>query len=140
MGKIAFWILVAVAVMLVLRLIGTNEAASWTTSPRRSRARRFAAFAARQGDRDDRRDSGELMMSCAVCGIHVPASDAVFARGKVYCSADHRDAADRDGGLRDEPPTVARTPGPTDRRAPAAILRSRRRRSGSRCATCAMRG
>ena len=39
------------------------------------------------------------MMSCAVCGVHLPASDAVFARGKVFCGADHRDVdeARRDG-------------------------------------------
>ena len=42
----------------------------------------------------------ELMMSCAVCGVHLPASDAVFARGRVYCGPEHRDA-DLDGLTRD---------------------------------------
>jgi hypothetical protein len=36
------------------------------------------------------------MMSCTVCGTHVPASDALFARGKVFCSAEHRDIVARD--------------------------------------------
>jgi len=96
MGKIAFWILVAVAVMLVLRLIGTkkrplDDKSAPEAGPGSSRRSQ------EKGDHDDRRDSGELMMSCAVCGIHVPTSDAVFARGKVFCSADHRDANERDG-------------------------------------------
>jgi|SoiMethySBSTD1v2_1073268.scaffolds.fasta_scaffold4505769_2 uncharacterized protein len=94
MGKIAIWILVVVAVMLVLRSIGTKKRrvddASSEAGPGGSRR------AQERGDRgEERRDSGELMMSCAVCGIHVPASDAVFARGKVFCSTDHRDTDER---------------------------------------------
>ena len=95
MGKIAIWILIALAVMLVLRLIGTNKRRvnDAATPPGQGGGQR-----ARQADgRDEeRRDGGELMMSCTVCGIHIPASDAVFARGKVFCSADHRDLAGRD--------------------------------------------
>jgi len=95
MGKIAIWILVVVAVMLVLRLIGTKKRrvddSSSEAGPRDARR------AQEKGERGEaRRDSGELMMSCAVCGIHVPASDAVFAHGKVFCSPDHRDTAERD--------------------------------------------
>jgi uncharacterized protein len=96
MGKIAFWILVAVAVMLVLRLIGTKKQ-SLDDKSAQGAGHGGSPRSQQKGDHDDRRDSGELMMSCAVCGIHVPASDAVFARGKVFCSADHRDANDPDG-------------------------------------------
>jgi uncharacterized protein len=95
MGKIAIWILIALAVMLVLRLIGTSkrrvdDAASKPGPDGQGRARQA------DGRGEERRDGGELMMSCAVCGIHIPASDAVFARGKVFCGADHRDLAERD--------------------------------------------
>jgi hypothetical protein len=38
-----------------------------------------------------RNSGGELMMTCAVCDVHLPSSDAVFARGKVFCSPEHRD-------------------------------------------------
>jgi uncharacterized protein len=101
MGKIAVLVLVVVAVMLVLRLIGSakrrvddsSEGASGESRPGSGQGDR-----GEHNERDERRDSGELMMSCSVCGVHVPASDAVFARGKVFCSADHRDAAERHGG------------------------------------------
>jgi hypothetical protein len=33
------------------------------------------------------------MMQCAVCGLHLPGSEARFAGGKVYCSDAHRDRA-----------------------------------------------
>lgn len=97
MGKIAIWILVAIAVMLLLRLIGANK--------RRGEGKPGddgpgSGPAPGQRKDEDRRDgAGELMMSCAVCGIHIPASDAVFARGKVFCGPEHRDrdVADRDG-------------------------------------------
>ena len=101
MGKIAALILVVVAVMLVLRLIGnakrrveedSSTGASGDSRPGHVKGERD------RGERDERRDGGELMMSCSVCGVHVPASDAVFARGKVFCSADHRDAAERHDG------------------------------------------
>jgi uncharacterized protein len=89
MGKIAIWILVAVAVMLLLRMIGTakRRAESDSSKPARS---------SRGGDKSDDppATTGELMMSCAVCGMHMPSSDAVFARGKVFCSPAHRDQED----------------------------------------------
>ncbi|MCL1887201.1 MAG: hypothetical protein FWG01_04650 [Betaproteobacteria bacterium] len=31
----------------------------------------------------------EQMVSCSKCGIYVPASEAVFRTGKVYCSEEH---------------------------------------------------
>lgn len=102
MGKIVALVLVVVAVMLVLRLIGSakrrvddgsSAGAPGSSGPGHGRGERD------RGDRDEPpRDGGELMMSCAVCGVHVPASDAIFARGKVFCSTDHRDAAERHDG------------------------------------------
>jgi hypothetical protein len=44
------------------------------------------------------------MMQCAVCGIHLPGSEARFAGGRVYCSDAHRDqgaAAVREAAGRD---------------------------------------
>jgi uncharacterized protein len=36
-------------------------------------------------------DSGEKMIQCAHCGVHVPASESVSnAAGVVFCSEDHR--------------------------------------------------
>jgi uncharacterized protein len=37
-------------------------------------------------------DGAEKMVECARCGVHLPRSDALAARGLHYCSAAHRDA------------------------------------------------
>lgn len=34
----------------------------------------------------------ERVVKCAYCGLHVPESEAVRARGHYYCSTAHRDA------------------------------------------------
>lgn len=34
----------------------------------------------------------EGMVACAHCGVHLPASEALLANGRSYCSAAHRDA------------------------------------------------
>lgn len=31
----------------------------------------------------------EQMVSCVTCGVYVPASEAFFHRGKVYCCEEH---------------------------------------------------
>ncbi|MCM1511618.1 MAG: hypothetical protein NC112_00640 [Oxalobacter formigenes] len=31
----------------------------------------------------------EQMVACASCGVYVPASEAFFYRGKVYCCEEH---------------------------------------------------
>jgi uncharacterized protein len=97
MGKIAIWILVIIAIMLVLRLIASKKG-----SVDGSGDDRKGGSTGRPGSRSDaepRGNAGELMMSCAVCGVHLPASEAVFGHGKVFCGAEHRDAdeARRDG-------------------------------------------
>jgi len=37
----------------------------------------------------------EDMVACAHCGVHLPASLALLAQGRNYCSALHRDAGPR---------------------------------------------
>ncbi len=34
----------------------------------------------------------EGMVACANCGVHLPASLALLARGQAYCSEAHRDS------------------------------------------------
>ncbi|MDR0934114.1 MAG: hypothetical protein LBM56_03380 [Burkholderiaceae bacterium] len=36
-----------------------------------------------------RNSNVEQMVSCATCGIYVPASEAIFRTGKVYCCEEH---------------------------------------------------
>ena len=94
MGKIALWIVVIIVVMLAVRAMKPRRGDDAAAGGKRPGA-------GRDGDRADQGEAarGELMMSCAVCGVHLPASDAVFARGRVYCGPEHRDL-DLDG-LRD---------------------------------------
>ncbi len=97
MGKIALWIVVIIVVMLLVRALKPRRGEGGGAGDKRA-----AAGAGRGGDRPADGDGarGELMMSCAVCGVHLPASDAVFARGRVYCGPEHRDL-DLDGQPRD---------------------------------------
>lgn len=37
----------------------------------------------------------ESMVSCAHCGVHLPASEALLEAGRSYCCAAHRQAATR---------------------------------------------
>jgi len=59
---------------------------------------------ARRRGRDARRDNTgapganaplEDMVACAHCGVHLPASLALQAQGRSYCSAAHRDVGPR---------------------------------------------
>jgi len=33
---------------------------------------------------------GERMVDCSQCGVHLPVSEAVEARGRYFCSDEHR--------------------------------------------------
>jgi uncharacterized protein len=35
------------------------------------------------------------MVRCAHCDVHLPESDALLSQGRHYCSAAHREAAER---------------------------------------------
>ena len=97
MGKIAIWILIAVAVMLLLRLIAT---AKRRVADDNAPTVKGGSNVSDSAEDERQRTPGALMMSCAVCAVHIPASDAVFARGKVFCGQEHRDAdeASREAG------------------------------------------
>ncbi len=41
---------------------------------------------------------GEDMVRCRICGVHLPKSEAVTSRGEFYCSKEHLQLADREGG------------------------------------------
>ncbi len=33
---------------------------------------------------------GERMVDCSQCGVHLPVSEAILARGRYFCSDEHR--------------------------------------------------
>lgn len=76
MGKLLMWVVLA-----LVALVGWKV---WTASQRRiAQSRRTPPAGAP--------DAVESMVRCAHCGVHLPASDAVAADGRVYCSPAHRD-------------------------------------------------
>ena len=100
--KYLIWIGLFVVILLLMRLLspvkrrgGDEKRDSDGGAGGPGRGGRAATDAAdRARDADDRRGGRELMLRCNVCGVHIPSSDAVFARGRVYCGAEHRDVDD----------------------------------------------
>jgi uncharacterized protein len=90
MGKVFVWLAIGVVAWLAWRLVvASRRRAAGTSDP----AADSGAGAAAPGpdEAPDRPATPELMMQCAVCGIHLPGSEARFAGGRVYCSDTHRD-------------------------------------------------
>lgn len=86
MGKVLVWVGVALAAWVFWRFVLVGR--------RRMREAGRDASAGGQGDAPEgtgRIAAPETMMQCAVCGVHLPASEARFAGGRVYCSDAHRD-------------------------------------------------
>lgn len=47
----------------------------------------------KRGDRSDRPSksgTGEDMVRCDLCGIHLPRSESLTTRGNFYCSVEHQ--------------------------------------------------
>jgi uncharacterized protein len=36
------------------------------------------------------RGDGERMVDCSQCGVHLPVSEAIEAKGRYFCSDEHR--------------------------------------------------
>lgn len=91
--KFLIWIGLALVIFFLLRVLSpAKRQRKRETDERGKSASRGAADRSRSAD--DRRENRELMMRCSVCGVHIPSSDAVFARGRVFCGPEHRDAGD----------------------------------------------
>jgi uncharacterized protein len=78
--------------LLVLAVVGVGL---WALSGRhrlsdQTRAARKAARTAKA-----EADTPKSMVSCAHCGLHLPASDAVFEGSRVFCSEAHRQLGPR---------------------------------------------
>jgi hypothetical protein len=85
MSRILFLVFLAVAVWLVVRLLGG------------SREPRPGAQSSAEPDAATR--EVETIRQCAWCGVHVPAGAALpLPDGRIYCGEEHRDAARRVAG------------------------------------------
>ena len=93
MGKWLVWIGVLALGWLVWRM--------WTISQRRIERTRsraptdISSPASPSGAAREDALRPERMVQCAVCGVHLPGSEARFAGGRVYCSDAHRDQGPR---------------------------------------------
>jgi uncharacterized protein len=91
MGKLLGWVLVGVLVWFVWRFMVISKRRA-----ERSKAAEPSVTdptASRQGEHRDTPVTGktpEMMMQCVVCGVHLPATEALFAGGNVYCCEAHR--------------------------------------------------
>jgi uncharacterized protein len=98
MGKVMTWVVIGLIAWGAWRLWTISRVRAERAPPPARAAADAADAAAGGGDaaeagREPRRPGApELMMQCAVCGVHLPGSEARFAGGKVYCSDAHRDA------------------------------------------------
>lgn len=103
MGKILFWVLIGVLAYVAWRVytVGqrrpgapggpgadSNRMGSQQRDPLGEDAQPGRAGQPMPGERV----APETMVRCQVCGVHLPGSEARYARGRVYCSDEHRDA------------------------------------------------
>jgi len=77
MGKILFWIVVIVGVLLVTRLL-THFAANRNSAP---------AKPAQDAPRS--LNASEEMVRCAHCQVYMPRSEAIKQESEFWCSAEH---------------------------------------------------
>lgn len=93
MNKFFFWVLLIIAVVVYLRRRAAAMRAQWDLARARAQAGMgpLGGRGAQDFDRseDTSHATPDVMMSCAVCGVHLPASEAIFAHGHVYCSEEH---------------------------------------------------
>mgnify|MGYP001614928412 CR=1 FL=1 len=76
------FVIVLVALLLLVALVwGRRARGKGSDTPPHKKAARDAA--------------PEAMLSCAHCGVHLPASEAVLLGKRAYCTAAHRDAGPR---------------------------------------------
>jgi uncharacterized protein len=66
MGKLLILLLVALAAYLLWRGLG------------------------RRAPPPEAKADGERMVDCSQCGVHLPVSEAVEAKGRYFCSDEHR--------------------------------------------------
>ena len=64
--------------LLILVLVGLVAYVLWRGFRRDGEARREPPA------------DGERMVDCSQCGVHLPVSEAVEARGRYFCSDEHR--------------------------------------------------
>jgi len=76
-GKILFWLVIIIAVLMLARIAARASAGR----------RNGPAAGGPTGGRPPL--ATEQMVRCAQCGVHLPRSEATLAAGELFCSAEH---------------------------------------------------
>lgn len=79
MGKILFWFIIILAVLIGARLLSRSASRgdADTQPPKPIR-----------GTDSDMSDA-EAMVRCQQCGIHLPRSEAYLSQGQTWCGPEH---------------------------------------------------
>jgi uncharacterized protein len=78
--KFVFWMVLIVIVVMALRAKGARARAQAEQAMRRQAAAHGAAHGG----------EAQTMVSCAQCGLYIPAPEAVSAGGADFCCEQHR--------------------------------------------------
>jgi len=77
-GKILFWFIVIMAVLIGARLLSRSATRSAPTG-------KLGKAPASDGDMS----GAEAMVRCQHCGIHLPRSEAFLSSGRTWCGPEH---------------------------------------------------
>jgi len=101
MGKVLTWIVIGLLLWLGWRLLVISKRRSGRASgePSSGGGERSGTADSQEPADSTRMPGPERMVQCALCGLHLPASEGRFAAGKVYCSEAHREQAAAASGI-----------------------------------------
>lgn len=90
MGKILVWVIIALVIMMVMRIVASRAASRQKPAPKNEPTKRAKApGSALRGQPDPTLGAAEEMVRCAHCGIFLPRSEALLKNGKTWCSNTH---------------------------------------------------
>lgn len=83
MGKILFWFIIIMAVLIGARLLARS-------GQRDAPASRLDKGSGKDGNKVGHdMSNAEAMVRCEHCGIHLPRSEAFLTDGKTWCGPEH---------------------------------------------------
>jgi uncharacterized protein len=86
MGKILFWAVVIIGVLLVTRLIAHQAA-----------KRHLKQNTPKSPAKESPTAKSEEMVRCAHCNVYLPRSDALLQSERFWCGVEHARAGESDG-------------------------------------------
>jgi len=78
-GKVLFWIIVIIGALLAARIVARYQERSQLNNKQPRQVRKSV----------NPEKATESMVRCEHCGIHLPRSEAVLSKGRIWCSKEH---------------------------------------------------